>query len=150
MGRLLGLLNGRIEPVRLNLNRSYMGVYLRNFRPGERLALENGVLPGIFFKGDKPNAPSIWTTHQDWSIFGETTPEVLAQFDNFLNLLGRDSFTEEEHRLLSELLDFDQYAAYTAVAKTCDSFDRPRGAAIHMIRRSLDSIAYISCWIFGG
>lgn len=121
MGRLLGLLNGRIEPVRLNLNRSYMGVYLRNFRPGERLALENGVLPGIFFKGDKPNAPSIWTTHQDWSIFGETTPEVLAQFDNFLNLLGRDSFTEEEHRLLSELLDFDQYAAYTAVAVAVSS-----------------------------
>ena len=53
LARGMGLMTGLKSHVVLYLNKKSKGVYVRSLRPAERLALENGRLPGNWIKGDR-------------------------------------------------------------------------------------------------
>ncbi|MEE3372032.1 MAG: CotH kinase family protein, partial [Planctomycetota bacterium] len=114
----IGLLTDRSDHVRLFINNRYFGVYTRSLRTGERLAIENGRLPGTFFKGDALNGGmGLWTSSKGWKIDGERAPENIAQFDRFLKLL-KQSPSVEAVANLQTVFDMDVYAKWAALMAT--------------------------------
>ena len=112
LGEHLDLVTGKSTPVRVNLNGADQGVYLRTLRPGERLALENGRLPGLFFKGDQLLKDSVWETSDDWNIEGDSTPEQLEFFRAFLGQVAGGATPEA----LEPYLNWKAYTRMLALA----------------------------------
>ena len=117
----IGLLTDRSDHVRLFINNRYFGVYRRSLRTGERLAIENGRLPGTFFKGDSTagntrasQSFALWNSSKGWKIDGELDTENIAQFDRFLQLLKQPPSVEAAAHLQT-VFDMDVYAKWAAL-----------------------------------
>jgi hypothetical protein len=111
----LGLVNGKLERVRLFINREYKGVYLWTLRAGDKLALENNRLPGNFFRGEDLAVETLWARPESWSVEGETNPELQAWFEEFLALVNdRQSHPQNRH-LLDAYLDTEAFAKFLAL-----------------------------------
>ena len=117
LGERLGLVTPQSSHVRLMLNRNNKGVYLRSFRPGDRLALENGRLPGVFFKGDAPNLidSTLWNEPGLWNIDGDLTEKQKAWFQEFLGLVADPQGHRQNRQLLSQYVDLDALAKFAAL-----------------------------------
>ena len=117
LGQTLGLVTPRSSHVRLMLNRSNKGVYLRSLRPGDRLALENGRLPGVFFKGDAPHLvdSTLWEQPELWNIDGDLTEQQRAWFLEFLGLVNDFENQRGQRALLSRYVDEEALAKFAAL-----------------------------------
>jgi len=111
----LGLVNGKLERVRLYINREYKGVYLWTLRAGDKLALENGRLPGTFFRGEDLAVETLWARPESWSVEGETTPELKAWFEEFLALVNDRQAHPQNRHLLEGYLDTKAFAKFLAL-----------------------------------
>ncbi len=108
----LGLLSDRQEHVRLFINKKYFGVYLRTLRQGEPLAIDNGRMPGTFFKGEFTG--DLWSTVEHWRIFGESSATATEHLRQFLAVL-REPPSAQTVESLYDLLDAEVYARWAAV-----------------------------------
>lgn len=117
LGESLGLVTPQSSHVRLMLNRNNRGVYLRSFRPGDRLALENGRLPGVFFKGDAPHLvdSTLWDKPELWNIDGELTEQQKAWFLEFLGLVTDFENQRAKRALLARYVDEEALAKFAAL-----------------------------------
>ncbi len=112
LGEKLGLLSDFSEHVRLFVNKKYFGVYLRTMRQNERMAVANGRMPGTFFKGDLSG--NLWSTSDNWRVFGDMAEENIAHFDRFLATL-REEPSANTLESLHVLLDAEVYAKWAAL-----------------------------------
>lgn len=111
----LGLVNGKLERVRLFINREYKGVYLWTLRAGDKLALENGRLPGVFFRGEDLAVETLWSRPDSWSVEGETSPELQSWFEEFLALVNNRQAHPQNRHLLDSYLDTGAFAKFLAL-----------------------------------
>lgn len=112
LGYKVGLISDQGDHVRLFINNKFYGVYRRTRRMGEPLALANQRMPGTFFKGDF--VTDMWTSSQNWNVYGENTPHDREIFDDFIKTLASPV---DEHSLtkLKQLVDPQAYARWAAI-----------------------------------
>lgn len=122
VAQAMGVMNNRLNWVRLFLNRQDKGVYIESLRPGSRLALENGKLPGTFFKGDGLELrQTVWEVPSAWDIEGEKGPEVQRWFEDFLKLVAQTGQHPARRGELSRFVDEEALAKAVAVYLFCGS-----------------------------
>lgn len=124
LARGMGLVTELIDHVRVFVNDRYMGVYLRTVRAGEPMALENGRMPGTFFKGDAVGTKlgkDLWTDIDAWDTFATEEEEVeivdpraRAAMLDFLAVLRRRPSIDTLGQLASSL-DLEAYAKWSAL-----------------------------------
>lgn len=111
----MGVMASRSEPVRLFVNGQCRGVYLRTYRPSEELAVMQGRLPALFFKGDRFDRKTLWNEQLEaWSTTPEAAPEqrrLLVELTQVINGWAKNPRPEA----LDRLVDRDAYARYAAV-----------------------------------
>ena len=134
LARGMGLMSGLKSHVVLYLNKKSKGVYIRSLRPAERLALENGRLPGTWVKGDRLDMGDIWSYPEVWDIRGEETPESRAWLNQFLQLVAEIPNHVARRGELARYLDEDSFAKTVALyvyAATTHADDRHNQLFFH-------------------
>lgn len=116
LGQELGVMGARPRHVRVFLNRKPLGLYALNFRPGDQMALDNGKLPGLFFKGDRLELNSIWTVPEDWVVKGDFGEVERNWFAEFLKLVAEGKVVMETRLALSRYVDEEDYAKWMAIS----------------------------------
>lgn len=116
LGQELGVMGARPRHVRLFLNRKPLGLYNLNFRPGDQMAMDNKKLPGIFFKGDRLELDSLWTTPDDWVIKGDCGEAERGWFAEFLQLVAETRLGAENRLALSRYVNEEDYAKWLAIS----------------------------------
>jgi hypothetical protein len=123
VGAEVGLLTSQSDHVRLEVNRRFMGVYVRSYRPGEPLAIAQGRLPGVFYKGDAfdPQAGISYPlfTGEHWRLEPHADDGPLrAPLDALLDAVDRGEpapFDWAKREALEAALDTDAYARFVAL-----------------------------------
>jgi hypothetical protein len=113
LGQALGLMTASSEHVRLFINGTYRGVYLRSRRADNTLALNTGRLPGAFFKD--PDSPGdFWLRAGAWEQGGNVTNAALLALNRLLGGL-RGPRSTQGLREVESLLDADEFARWSAL-----------------------------------
>lgn len=113
--REVGLMTGLSRVVQVSINRKDVGLYLDCYRLDEPLALVNGRLPGMFFKGDYFEH-RLWEHRRAWKASGEIMEGGWKQLDGLLQLVSQPSWSSQDRARFDQLVDIERYAQWCALA----------------------------------
>jgi len=114
----LGLLHERSQPVRMVIDGSRRGVYLRSLRPGDDLCAAAGRPRGTWWKGDSLGARrhlDLWAGSASWRSIGADDPRATRALDEMLAAL-REPASPESWDRLAAVLDLEAAAKVSALA----------------------------------
>ncbi len=122
------LLHAFTTPVRLQLDRTDRGVYLRSLRPGDDLAATAGRARGTFWKGDAlgdRRHRDLWADPSAWRATGASAPRAVQLLSALLNALRAPADADNLDRIAA-VLDLHATASAAAIAVLVGSIHADR------------------------